>query len=1053
MNRGDDVSNDAGEPAVRVLAPDGYPVEPGVSSSSMRRWLLPIGAVIGLLALFFGVTGPSDTATGATTTTSQTPPISAVEPETFDLRTASDSELTDGWRSMPFDDSATVADLIYADGVYLAGGASSDGAQVWWTHTGYDWSSTTTIDRPDASSAIQYIVPWKDGFVAIGSERFINNQVDIWTTTRPKESWEYHGRLEPDSGPAIGLAATSQLLALTEGEAGWMGWTSSDGVEWAPRELAGLANALLQGLTSDGDAFYAYGRSLEGSVPLPAIYRSEDGISWQEVLQAEFPSISTVSDIGVADGRMVAVGYTTSDESQSMIPLWETNDGVEWKRIAVDDPAILAQSVSFTVTGTTPGDYPTADLQVDTTTVTLTEGTTLDTDFGSVVVETIIDNGIEIRGDGFSEFLATHRTYFYPGDFIPMKVAVEGPRIAVVGDAYGMSEPQPYIWTSMDFGKTWERNPLPAPRARAYQIVTEGDYLTLIASGGSDTSVWRARWNNDSLETSAVNAVSDLVSVINAHNAAAVVRALPAHITGLPTFEVPSLGHEDPAWWDGAGDLDLERVDDTIGYLAATNTDITINECEATVTLGSSDRADVVCLYTVNSDLLRLFGVVDGKGRLAATVRDGALLEISIESSPSQTMWDTLAPRLMADSPDGISFSAATAQEHLEGARLYLEGLLQPGETTIVDTALGTMEWTWIAPDELSPVYESSVVWSQLGFTWFGSTESATTGIEPFVYNSTDGTTWEEAPVPDGATSLWQMHAFQDGLIGSMWNSAGMELVYFDGSTWTPIPVPVEDPANAYFSVVTGTDTALLEVTEWSDAGITTNAVYMIDSELNLTGASEPPATADSPYPNVQFTPSDNGFVAIVTDMGTGSISVWVTATGQEWTLLTEKLALDNVGAIWSLQGHNGQYFVVGEGAELRCTDTTLGDECGFWLTVWDSPDGQEWHELRTTDGGLVTTSQIASGPLGLAAFGTRSPTGSASAVYVSADGSEWEEVEHLALMNTADTSWWDSAPAVGNDTIVLTGIIYSQSVTLDPDIYEGSDGQAFMIVGRLVDQ
>lgn len=1049
------MNSNAGEPPVRVLAPEGHPVEPGARSAPMRGWLVSISALVGLLALFFVLTRPSETATGTTTTT-QAPPIAAVAPETLDFRTVSESPFTHGWRAAPFDGAAAVNDLIYADGIYLAGGATGGRAGVWWSRDGWTWNAAT-IERPEEPSGIQHMVPWHDGFVALGSDKTINNQAGVWTGSPRAESWEYHGTFPADSGPAVGLAAGQQLLAITGGETGLTGWRSPDGVEWTRFELTGLTEAQLAGITSDGDAFYAYGSSQDDVGPLSSIYRSEDGVTWQVVMQAANPSHSTVRDIVVADGRMVAVGYDPYGESQSIISLWETTDGVEWERIVVGDPAISApQSVSFTVIETNPGDNPTADLQVGTTTVKVTDGTTLDTDFGSVVVEDIVDNGIEIRGDGLSEFLATRRTYLYPGNFVATKVAVEGPRIAVAGEAYGMSEPQPIIWTSLDSGATWKRDVLPPSGAGSVEIATHGSTVTLIGSSSDTTSAWQARWDTGPLEATAVGLLSEFVNALGAHDTDAVLRVLPAHVGALTAFEVPSLGHEDPGWWDGGGNLDVDRVGDTVDYLAATNTAVAIDDCETTVTLGSSDRTDVVCLYTVNSDLLRLFGVVDGSGRLAATIRDGALLEVSIDSSPPEIMWNALAPGLVADSPEGITFSAATAREHLDGARLYLEGLLEPGETTIVDTALGTMEWTWIEPDELSPGHESSVVWSQLGFTWFGSRDSATMGIEPFVYNSTDGTTWEAASVPDRATGLLRLHAFQDGLIGSMWNNDGIELTFFDGSTWASIPVPVEDPARAYFSVTAGTDTALLHVSEWSDDGIAaTDAVYMIDSELNLTGAAEPPATADSPYAYVQFAPSDRGFIAIVTDMGTGSISVWVTDTGQEWTLLTEKLVLDNVDLIWSLQGHSGQYFVVGEGAELRCTDTSLGDECGFWLTVWDSPDGTDWHELRTTDGRLVTTSQIASGPLGLAAFGARSPAGSASAVYISADGDEWEEVEHLALINTAGASWWGSAPAVGTDTIVLVGTIYRQRPTLDPDTYEVAEDseQTFMIVGRLVDQ
>jgi hypothetical protein len=98
-----------------------------------------------------------------------------------------------------------------------------------------------------------------------------------------------------------------------------------------------------------------------------------------------------------------------------------------------------------------------------------------------------------------------------------------------------------------------------------------------------------------------------------------------------------------------------------------------------------------------------------------------------------------------------------------------------------------------------------------------------------------------------------------------------------------------------------------------------------------------------------------------------------------------------------------------------------------------------------------VLATGITSGPFGLAAFGALD-TGRPAWVYLSADGELWHEVEEIALLGDVDRWWWNSTPAVGENSIIAVGGSARENITLDPDTYEESDESFFMIVGRLVE-
>ena len=1028
------------EPAIRVLPADDNATALPPNLNPRPRWLLPVTVLLGLLAVFVVVTRPTDTTAAPTTT--RVPPIAALDARNLDLRTATDDMLE--WESAPVDNAAQIHDLERAGGIYVAGGSVPRGAQVWWAGSATTWQKVPTV-RPVGKSSIDHIVSWDGDMVALGS---VDDSVGIWTSQRPTEAWHYRGLLGPDPQNAIGLVAGPQLLTITGGGAGWTGWTSADGVEWSRHDtLTGLDTALLLGLATDGTAYYAYGAATTAGLTHGAIYRSADGTDWR--LVGIDDAVDAIDDLAVDGDRLVALGKTTTQDAPLEPALWESTDGANWSRLGDREPHLDETSVSFSVTTTNPGDNPSAVLVVNNTPEQVTVGTTIETDVGTFKVDSISSSGIDIEGDPRPDtYVGIDEPVILRGMFLPSRIAAEGARMAIIGSTGGTAATE--LWLTDDGGVNWSRKTLPGTYPDSLAIDTHGDALVATASG-DETETWRGRWDTDPTAAAAEDQVRAYLEALAGHDAGALVDLLPGRVSPLHApFEVPSLAHEDQGWWDDQGNLVTDRVAGTIDYLAGTNASIAVDGCTTAVSLGSSDRVDVSCAYTVNSDLLSLFAGSDGQGGLRAVIRDGVLSSATVDVDPSVAMWEAFGPRIEG----GVTFTAASAQQHLDAARHYLDRLLQPGETATVPTVLGDMEWSWLEPDGFDTVTQPSVVWSKLGFVLNGYTTTTSGESGPVLFTSGDGVDWEQSPLPDEVGNMWGVSAFRDGIVANQWTEVGLGMVYFDGDQWTHIDIPAQDPANSAFSSVAGNDRILVFVATFNryEAGGST-ALYMIDPDFHVTvGVTPPPLTIEA---GVQFEATDDGFVAFVNDPATGATSMWSTRDGQSWTLVTESVALDNVAFSGNALRDRDRYFVVGQSLELNCTDESAGAQCDYGLSVWTSDDGTVWRQLHTADDRIVAASDISVGPLGLAAFGFDSNQGQPASVYLSADGNVWSEVEDIALFGRTDGWWWTTTPAVGTDTVVVVGTSYKQDVSLGgAATYPITDGSArlFMIVGRVVD-
>ncbi len=174
---------------------------------------------------------------------------------------------------------------------------------VWTSKDGLSWSRVTVDDSVFAAATVENVVAGGPGLVAVG---------------HTGSEWDYvEGFPDDDWDAAV--------------------WVSPDGMSWSrvvhdESVFGGGGQVAMFDVTVGGPGLVAVGGGNQGA----AVWTSRDGLLWERVPHDEsifgrraiLPWI-TDAMFSVATGGqdLVAVGY--GDD-----PLWASNDGVTWKRVA-----------------------------------------------------------------------------------------------------------------------------------------------------------------------------------------------------------------------------------------------------------------------------------------------------------------------------------------------------------------------------------------------------------------------------------------------------------------------------------------------------------------------------------------------------------------------------------------------------------------------------------------------------------------------------------------------------------------------------------------------
>jgi hypothetical protein len=181
-------------------------------------------------------------------------------------------------------------------------------------------------------------------------------------------TWIRHGEDDPD----LNLGAIL-MYGVTEGGPGYVAvgmgceddtapcaayptvWTSIDGTEWTrsgPDPVVfGESGAMLDVIETQHGLLAAGTIGSDGPdgayLSAPAVWLSQDGLTWERVLDGEPTDVSTISP-GInaltegPDGRVLAVGEIMATDGTLMAGVWMSNDGRTWEH--VNDPALVTRT-------------------------------------------------------------------------------------------------------------------------------------------------------------------------------------------------------------------------------------------------------------------------------------------------------------------------------------------------------------------------------------------------------------------------------------------------------------------------------------------------------------------------------------------------------------------------------------------------------------------------------------------------------------------------------------------------------------------------------------
>ncbi|MCP4308197.1 MAG: hypothetical protein GY788_25635 [bacterium] len=1067
MRRGDEMRTDAEPSAVRILPPDGFDPTPPLPEVAKppQRWFVPLLVITGILAVFLAATRPAATPGDTAALTTTPPSLSEINADQIDITThPAGTSISGEWIEGTIDGTLRLNDFLRSGNSYVAIGSTPEGPNAWLSGNGIAWNTVVSLDVPDSAKiSLDHAVTWQGNLVVLGS---VDDLVGLWAMDRLR-GWEFYGPVESIGTNWISnLTAGVELLAISDAHQTVQGWMSSDGLEWRPLGRLPLLEdaASIEALAATDGWYFAGGANCSSNTCSPVIYRSSDGLDW-EPMAGDLPDrlsagVGVVMDITTTADGLVAVG-----ELDRHVAIWRSTDGGAWEQIAVEDAAFAHVPVVVEVLAIRTGDNPVATVSLNGIEYRVTDGSEILTDSGRIEVEAITDSYIIVGIAESRRRLQLNTPSELIGWSTAWQVVAEGPRLVLAGEILGDFDSSAVVWTSADSGETWDRTFTPANGAGSFDVAMVGQYVVALTSTEPDTSrVWRTTWDTTATGEAATATLGSYLDALGRYDAAALVALLPATNPGTstPRFEIPSLGLVRHEWWDKeTGALQPDKVADTVGYLRATNMAVDHGDCTQSVSLGATDRANVTCEFHVESDLLSTLGFTNGTGDIQAATADGELVSVGVNTSPSEAMWRAFSVGIsghteeeraivLAQDDSGAVvlapiFNEATAATHISLAEEFVAGLLRPGETRIIDTALGTMEWTWLDQLDL-PVFKfETVTWSRLGFlaTARGATNQLPEKLS--IWMSPDGVDWVETKAPDAVESIWGLKPFGDGVAGQGWTDGRPSIVVFDGDDWTVLDLPSEATNDQNVAYAGINEDRILAITgAWQDErGPDFDNAWIIDKDLALTEVSLPPVDDWSEI-NVGLAADDTGFILSAASFNSHSLSIWHTTDGFDWTAIAESAGIEDASYMWNLQQHRSQYFVVGEAMEMRCTPDGAGEICESAVGLWRSPDGRAWDRVLTQAGTAVSTYEIASGDLGLVAFGL--PTNGPPIprpVYLSADGQEWHQAGGLSMLHPDVDWWWINSPAVSGDTIIATGNGFRDGQDSD---------RPFLLVGRVLD-
>jgi hypothetical protein len=245
--------------------------------------------------------------------------------------------------------------------------------------TGLVWSDPVT---PSFTVHLYDLLPWGDGYVAVGEVDGSNGQGDAAFLTSPDGlNWTVAHRVEPGFGriPRFLVALGDELFAfsrpqmdaLPNGNAyGHVIWRSTDGTSWSEVDSPSWRDAWsdarmgpmpsgwditqwevstgLVDVASGPSGMVAIGNSFSDQGTVPIILSSADGQSWSSAsLPADSPSAMLSSAEPFAGGTVLVGAIDVGPDPGLGIPAaWFSTDGATWARGPVEGGSLFPEDVT-----------------------------------------------------------------------------------------------------------------------------------------------------------------------------------------------------------------------------------------------------------------------------------------------------------------------------------------------------------------------------------------------------------------------------------------------------------------------------------------------------------------------------------------------------------------------------------------------------------------------------------------------------------------------------------------------------------------------------------
>lgn len=968
------------------------------------------------------------------------------------------------WSRGRIDDVTSAVDMTVYSGRFAALATTPTGPQIITSSSGSAWTSTDRFDSPADHAGFLDVVAHKGRLVAFG---MVGNELVAWRSPTAS-TWELQEPIEEFGfAPAVVAASNGQQLILVASSAGIIRmWTSEDGVTWS--RTAG--SPLLAGRTEIvaaaawNDWFYIAGTECVEAGCFPSVVRSRDGSRW-EPLSTDYaspaaidPRPGSVTHLLTAGNGLVAIGHV--DDGAPRAAVWLAPDGEQF-RPAPAPTALSPLPVSIRVSQVS-GDE--VRLTIGGTIHRVEAGETLDTPFGPFTVDGIDGEEFELTTLDQTSTLRAGQAFTLASRSVVLGASAEGRRIVAVGtDATGSST-IPVAWASADAGLTWERVELPAADAAlAQRVAIRGGSIAVIGSDAEGALAWTGQWRTEPSAFVAERTARAFLDAVQRGDANRVIAALAA--AERPSFAaLPALASIDLAshWWGDDGVLAPQAIDATLGYLSAMHTAVRVGDCRTSVTLGSVDITEVSCEYTGTSDLIEAMGFGDDEGTVRIRLRDDNITEFSA-SGRTSSLWTSLAswtaqmePEMLVHLPDpsdpnGAPLTAENAAIHLNLAGQLREQILTPGDTTVTDSPLGRIEWSWIETSFGPNISLGPIRATDMGL--IASTYSTAGANQPGLWLSDDGFEWTPLPTPD-AEWFGDPRDFGDGLLLAGWHRNQERLWAFRDGEWIEIELDLEYTTSGLggggFEILAVLDgTALVRSTKWTASGdLAEQRIGLVHQDLGFEEVELPEGmyASGEPYPAVIIATSSDGAVAVAHHWPDPP-TIWYSQDLRTWQSGGELPELARAG-VSTLTYHEGTILATSWREDSECLDDGTESFCFNPMELWTGEAGGQITRVETiTDTETIT---IGFGPLGGVGVVTAPSFGEGARLnrlIGSNNTRDWTQWAEPILSDPAATWMWATGVSVGDDRIVI-GFEVNRSPR------DGTSFQpiATMLVGRLVD-